>query len=155
MIDNTAALGIISNMGTCHSPDCHAIAAKIWEFCMQNKIWLTAAHLPGSTNIIADKDSRTFSCHHTEWMLNSKILHRALHTFTQEIDLFASRLSKYFDQVCSFKPEPDAFCIDSFSISWSKLRFYCFPPVTCVVKAVQKVKREKAIGILVVPQLPT
>ena len=157
MIDNSATVGIINNMGTCHSPDCHTITVKIWESCMQNKIQLTAAHLPGSTNIIADKESRNFSCHHTEWMLNSTTLSRALHTlnFTPEIDLFASRLNKQFDQFCSFKPEPDAFCIDSFSISWSNLRFYCFPPFSCVLKAVQKVKREKAIRILVVPKWPT
>ena len=65
MIDNTAAVGIINNMGTCQSPDCHTITVNIWEFCMQIKIWLTAAHLQGSTNIIADKETRHFSCHYT------------------------------------------------------------------------------------------
>eukprot|EP00794_Sanderia_malayensis_P011529 gene11530-12719_t len=58
MIDNTAAVGIINNMGTCRSDDCHTITVKIWEFCAENNLWFTAAHLPGSTNVTADSESR-------------------------------------------------------------------------------------------------
>ena len=58
MIDNTAAVRIINNMGTCHNPQCNDIAIQIWEFCVQNNIWLTAAQLPGSTNLVADMESR-------------------------------------------------------------------------------------------------
>ena len=34
MIDNTTAVFVINNMGTCHSNKCNSIGIKIWEFCM-------------------------------------------------------------------------------------------------------------------------
>ena len=74
MIDNTAAVSIINDMGTCHSQDCHLITVKIWEFCIEHNIWLTAAHLPGSTNVVADSESRNFCNLDAEWMLNSTTL---------------------------------------------------------------------------------
>ena len=60
MVDNTAAVYIINNMGTSHSDICHGITIEIWEFCIKNQIYLPAAHLPGSINVVADKESRTF-----------------------------------------------------------------------------------------------
>ena len=35
---NTSAVSVINNMGTTHSPECNAIAQKIWQFCKQNNI---------------------------------------------------------------------------------------------------------------------
>ena len=95
MIDNTTAVYIINNMGTSHSDHCHSVCVAIWEFCISHKIWLTAAHLPGSLNVVADKESRQ-SYRDSEWMIDSHILQESLlHlNFKPEIDLFASRLNK-------------------------------------------------------------
>ncbi len=50
MIDNTTAVSVINNMGTCHGLKCNKIAVQIWEFCkLHNVTWLTAAHIPGSS----------------------------------------------------------------------------------------------------------
>ena len=88
MIDNTAAACIINNIGTCHNYQCNDITIKIWEICVQNNMWLTAAHLPGSTNFVADMESRKHSTKHTEWMLNPTVLSFALKqlTFVHVID---------------------------------------------------------------------
>jgi len=157
MIDNTAAVCIINNMGTCHNYQCNDITIKIWEFCVQNNIWLTAAHLPGSTNLVADMESRKHSTKHTEWMLNPNVLSCALKqlNYVPVIDLFASRLNKQFNSYCSFRPDPDAKYIDAFSVSWSNEKFYCFPPFICILRTIQKIKRDHAKGILVVPDWPT
>ncbi len=157
MIDNTAAVGIVNNMGTCHNPQYNDITLKIWDFCIQHSIWLTAAHLPGSTNVVADMESRKCHSQHTEWMLNSTFLEDALKQlkFKPEVDLFASRLNKQFDSYCSFRPDPEALFIDAFSISWSNVKFYCFPPFSCILKTIQKIKRDHAEGIVVVPDWST
>ena len=92
MIDNTTAVSVINNMGTCHSDKCNSIGVKIWEFCMShNTIWLTAAHIPGSSNYRADKESED-----TEWMIDPTLLGKALDAlnFKPQIDLFASRLNR-------------------------------------------------------------
>ena len=77
MIDNSSAVFIINNMGTSHNDTCNSIALEIWEFCIQNQIRLTAAHLPGSWNVVADRESRTLY-RDAEWMLNPKDLASAL-----------------------------------------------------------------------------
>ena len=128
LIDNTAAVGFINNMGTSHNFQCHDMALKIWEFCISNNIWLTAAHLPGKSNIITDRESRKILSPDPEWKISPPLLAKALNQmqFEPEIDLFASRLNKQFDSFCSFKPY--ALYVDAFSITWSNLRIYCFPP---------------------------
>ena len=61
MIDNATAVAVINNIGTCHSIECHSLAVQILEFSiLQNITWFTAAHIPGSFNVRADKESRHF-----------------------------------------------------------------------------------------------
>ena len=90
-------------------------------------------------------------------MLNSQCLAQALCSipFSPLIDLFASRINKQFEVYVSYHPDPYAKHIDAFTISWSNEQFYCFPPFSCILKAVQKIILDKARGILVVPYWPT
>eukprot|EP00794_Sanderia_malayensis_P014575 gene14575-16077_t len=152
MIDNTTAVAVVNNMGTCHSVMCNSIACEIWLFCEDNNIWLTAAHIPGSENTVADLESRNKNSD-TEWMLDSILLHMALQDllFSPCIDLFASRLNKQFDSYISYRPDPYAKYIDAFTISWADQDFYCFPPFSCIQRTIKKIIQEKAQGILVVP----
>jgi hypothetical protein len=155
MIDKSSAVYIINNMGTSHNDTCNSIALEIWEFCIQNEIRLTAAHLPGSCiNAVADRESRTLY-KDAEWMLNPKDLASALEQlqFQPEIDLFASRLNKQFKNYCSYRPDPEASHIDAFSISWEKLNIYGFPPfscLSCLLKTLRKIIQERAKGIIVI-----
>jgi hypothetical protein len=88
LVDNTTAVAVINHMGSVHSDSYHLMARKIWEFCIHNYIWLTAAHLPGATNVDADHASRNFTSVDTEWMLNPTCLAEALQTlkFQPSID---------------------------------------------------------------------
>ncbi|XP_071943196.1 uncharacterized protein [Antedon mediterranea] len=156
MIDNTTAVSIINNMGTCHSDPCNDITRTIWAFCESNNIWITAAHIPGVLNVTADFESRRQNID-TEWMLNSKTLCEVLTKLNvlPTIDLFASRLNKQFDKYISYRQDPYATDIDAFTISWQNILFYCFPPFNCVLRVIQKIIQDKAQGILVVPDWPS
>ena len=55
----------------------------------------------------------------------------------------------------SYKPDPNAYAVDAFSLDWSKLQFYAFPPFCCISQYVQKIKTDKEEGILVTPHWPT
>ena len=57
MVDNSTTVFVLNNMGTSHNDMLHNLAVEMWGFCMSHKINITAAHLPESTNIIADKES--------------------------------------------------------------------------------------------------
>ena len=158
MIDNTTAVSVVNSMGTCHSSKCHSLAVQIWEFCkLHNVTWLTAAHIPGSSNVTADRESRQFHSEDTEWMIDSKVLNKALdaHNFKPKIDLFASRLHRQLPIYCSFRPDPEASFVGAFTVSWSDKQFYCFPPFSCVLRVLQKIIQDKATGVVVAPMWPT
>ena len=70
MLDSSSSVAIINHMGTNHNPIANQIAIQIWEFCYSHEIWLTASHIPGSQNVLADIASRQFVNHDLEWMLN-------------------------------------------------------------------------------------
>ena len=156
MIDNSAAVYMINKMGSSHTEIGNDMVVAICEFCINNEIWLTAAHVPGSLNVIADAESRRLYTD-AEWMLKPSLLHDALSNlgFKPDIDLFASRLNKKFEKYCSYKPDPGALHIDAFSISWNRTNICCFPPFSCILQVLQKIIQEKAEGILVVPNWAT
>jgi hypothetical protein len=154
--DNTTAVHTINNMGTCRSFECHSVVMDIWEWARTKNNWLTATHIPGVDNDEADELSRNFNMAH-EWKLNTKIFQEILTTFNIEpdVDLFASRINYQIDRFVSFRPDPDAFHIDAFTMEWSQTTFYAFPPFACIGRVIRKIISEKASGILITPDWPT
>ena len=92
--DNTTAVNYTNCMRGTQSMECHSVAKTIWLFCMERKIWLSAAHIPGKDSITADRESRVFS-DNKEWMLSTHLFQEIVATWGEPtIDLFASRLNK-------------------------------------------------------------
>lgn len=79
--------------GGTKSPSCNKLVQDIWNRCMQNQVWLTATHLPGALNVMADKQSQQL-IDQTEWHLRADVLQEISKIWgTPNIDLFASRLN--------------------------------------------------------------
>ena len=155
MTDNTTALAYVKHMGGVRSIQCNEQAQLIWAWIEEHSSWLTISHIPGVENVVADYKSRNFS-DNVEWKLSPKLFQRVCEVFGQpNIDLFASRLNKQIDIYVSFKPDPFAYAIDAFNMTWKGYFFYAFPPFSCVPKVLRKVLREQARGILIVPWWPT
>lgn len=93
----------------------------------------------------------------TEWMLNKDSLSHALTqlNFCPEIDLFASRLNSQFTHYVAYRPDPGAVAIDAFSLDWSTLKFYAFPPFSVIPAVLKKIRDDKATGVCVLPNWPT
>lgn len=155
MIDNTTAVAYINNMGGSHSLPCNSIAKEIWNWCIKQNIWLSAAHLPGIKNVAADKASRIFY-DNTEWMLNRVIFDKlTLKLFKPKLDLFASRINNQLNKYVSWKPGPGAYAIDAFTLDWSTDTFFAFPPFSLLGRVVQKIEQDQAEGIVIVPNWPS
>ena len=75
--------------------------------------------------------------------------------FKLEIDLFATNINIQFDKYAAFRPDPGAMYIDAFSINWSDLKLYAFPPISVIPRVLSKVKQDSAKGVIVVPFWPT
>ena len=85
--------------------------------CMDKGTHVSAAHIRGKQNIIADTASRKFH-DASEWMLPKNIFNHLIACFCMsEIVLFASRLNKQLHRYAFWMPDPDALYIDAMSIS--------------------------------------
>ena len=95
MSENTATIHCINKMVTAHSKECHHEVLKIWEWAIIHKNLLSAAHIPGKLNTVANKESRSNHAD-TEWVLQSKILNLTLEYFCFKpgICLFAFYINK-------------------------------------------------------------
>ena len=155
LVDNTTAVAYINHMGGSHSPSCNEQALDIWNFCREHSLWLTAAHLPGCLNVLADEKSRVFN-DKTEWKLNTTVFNDIINEFgVPDIDLFASRMNYQFKPFVAWLPDPEAKFIDAFTLDWANAMFYAFPPFSIVSQVLRKVEFDGATGILVVPNWPT
>ena len=151
MSDNTTAVSYINAMGGCRSLECNSLTKEIWDWAIDRNIWLSAAHIPGSSNVNADQLSRNLNLN-LEWMLSAPIFESIVSSFGKpDIDLFASRLNAQVEDYVSWRPHPMARFADAFSIEWSQFFFYAFPPFCLVSRCVQKIMHDKASGILVIP----
>ena len=90
-VDNTATLSYLMKMGETGSREMTALAKKIWEFALPQKIINTAKYLPGKLNVTANCGSRNFQDSRKS-LLSSKLFQmKSRNWSTPEIDLFASR----------------------------------------------------------------
>ena len=154
--DNTTAVCYINNLGGVKSIKCHEISKAVWEWAITRNNYISAAHLPGSENTLADEASRTFDIN-TEWELDFDIFIKIFHQFGPfDVDLFASRLNHKVKVYAAWKPDPNAAFIDSFTIPWHNFKFfYAFPPFSIIMRCLKKISEEKARGVIVVPVWPT
>ena len=130
---------------------CDSLTKEIWLWCMQREIWVSASHVPGKSNILADKASRQFH-DNTEWMPRQDLFLSITQLWgTPDIDLFASGLNAQLPCYVPWKPDPGASLTDAFTIPWTDYVFYAFPPFNIILRCVQKIEQEEAKGMLVVP----
>lgn len=151
MVDNTTAVSYINNMGG-KTPKCNEITKKLWTWCIQHDIWITAVHIPGKENIVADRESRERR-RDTEWKLDNEIFQKIVSLWSKpSVDLFASRLNYQIKPFVSWKPDPEALAVDAFSLNWELYtNFYAFPPFSLINRVLQKIEQDQCQGFIIVP----
>ena len=119
---------------------------------MPAELWVSAAHIPGTINIEADKQSRVLE-DATEWKLNPALFHKIVEKFGKpDIDLFPTRINKQLDRYVSWHPEPEAMAINAFSLTWNNTMF---PPFSLVGQVLVKIYKDKTNVVIVVPDWST
>ena len=151
MCDNATAINYVNQMGNMKSQTCNNIGGRIWDFCTKNQLWLSAAHIPGTVNIEADKQSRILE-DATEWKLYPAVFKKIVEKFGKpDIDLFPTRIDKQLDGYVSWHPEPKAMAINAFSLTWNNNYFDMFPPFSLVGRVLAKIHRGETNTVIVVP----
>ena len=139
-------------MGGIVSEKCNDLSKQIWDLCIMENIWISAVHIPGKQNTIADFMSG-FLNENTQWQLSPSILNKIVRTFDfePEIDLFASYLNFQVENYISWFPDPKAIIIDEFSIDWTDKMFYVFPPFSLNDATLARIGDNEASGIMILP----
>ena len=154
MVDNQTAVAYINKMGG-RKTLCNNIARKIWLWCLERNIWLSAAYISTHDNYVADEQSR-ISHHNSEWEINNEIFNMITDIWgVPELDLFASRLNHKIPKYVSWKPDPFSVGVDAFNMFWGNTFNYIFPPFSLVGKILQKIEEDKADVVLIAPFWPT
>jgi hypothetical protein len=154
-IDNTTAISYINRMGGIQYPHLNSVARDIWNWCEQRNLFIFASYIKSKDNIEADRASRITNID-TEWELNESRFQEIVHQFgLPDIDLFATSINRKCSMFISWKRDPEAYDIDAFTIVWTNLNFYAFPPFSLVLKCLRKIVNDQATGILVVPFWPS
>ena len=75
---------------------CNDTGKEIWGFCIQKRVHLSAARIPGIHSVTYDEVSRE--------LFSTTMFTRIFEL--PKIDMFASRLNKQLDQYASCMPDP-------------------------------------------------
>lgn len=149
-IDSITALAYINKMGGLRHKNLHYITKELWEWCQNREIWIFAEYVASKSNL-ADEGSRVSNLD-TEWELADRAFHLICRRFGKPtVDLFATRVNKKCTKYCSWERDPEAYCINAFTWSWTEEFWYAFPPFSLISKVLKKVREEGSTGILIVP----
>ena len=156
MSDNMTAVGHIKNQGGTHSRQLFALTAEIFQWADSHHVVLSARHIPGHLNVIADRLSRVHQILPGEWSLCHHVARRLWKVWGQpHLDLFATADNAKLPMYVSPLPDPAAYATDALSFSWAQMWVYAFPPVPLLHQILQKMAQEPCDMILVAPAWPT
>ena len=154
-IDNTTAICYINKMDSIQFPKLSALSRMIWQWCERRKIWIFLSHIQSNNNFIADKESRILS-EDTEWQISDFAFSKIKSTFGKfDIDLFATINNAKCSVFFSWFSDPEAEAVDAFTVQWTYLNFYAFPPFALILRALRKVYNDRAEGVVVIPYWPS
>ena len=137
----------ISNLGGTVYPELVDLAKTLWMWCLEWNIHITAQHLPGAQNHIADAEHCSAGSVRLEIEPDP-----VLSLFGPiEVDLFASCLTAQCPVHFSWQPDPYATATDAFLQDWSQILEYANPPWSMTGRVLSQVQVQQARIILVAP----
>ena len=150
-MDNIVALTYINKLGGTRSDQMVQAAKSLWQHCLQHRIHVTAEHLPGVQNQIADRLSRHYE-DWSNWRLDPTMFQKLNAEWGPlTTDLFADRLNAQTRTFYSWKPDPAAAGTDAFLTAWGK-ECYAFPPFCLIGRCLAKVMKDQTNLVLIAPK---
>ena len=150
-MDNSTAVAYVNKRGGTRSYGLSTEALKLWALVLHAGCWITAKHVPGTSNTIADLASRQFTSY-SEWTLDRDVFHQiAQRIYRPDVDLFATRANHRLPRYVSRYPDPGAMATDAFLCDWSQWRSWIYAPLVLLPRIIQKIKRDKATALILAP----
>ena len=149
----------INKQGGTSSPSLMAITERVFHLIERHNILISAVHVRGELNVLADMLSRARIALKTEGRLHRMTFDwvcQQSHWGMPTIDLFANRLNTQLPRFISPCRDTQAVSVDALVCSWPDEVCYAFPPVTLLAKVCTKMLQERPKTLLLVaPKLPT
>ena len=153
--DSQSVCAYINRQGGVVSPELSRRAENLLIQARSWEITVSARHIAGVANILADQLSRPHSILNTEWTLSHRVLDQVWQLWHKPmVDLFATCFSRRLPLYMSPVPDPCALAIDALAQCWTGLEAYAFPPLPLLEKVVRKAELEAPSLILVAPFWP-
>jgi len=150
--DNLTTVFYIKKQGGTRSREMMKVTHKLFMWLEEHQIRVSARHITGKLNVLADSLSRKGQIVPTEWSLCPQVVERLWQIWDKPmVDLFATRFNNKMNLFFSPIPDPTAMGVDALSVSWKGFLAYAFPPTAIVSKVLNKVEREDCVVILVAP----
>ena len=148
-MDNTTAVAHVNNKGGTHSPCLLALTLELWQWCLERNIMISAQHVPGKLNTIADSESRVFN-DSSEWKIDP---HFPISEGVQNRPVCLSPIhpTSPVCQLASGSRGTACGCVDN---GLGTLQGYAFPPFNLIPAVLNKLSQDKADIILVAPIWP-
>ena len=150
-IDNRTAISHINKLGGTQSQKLSNLAIELWNYALNRNLIISAIHVPGKLNVLADQKSRIFK-DLIEWMLSPRIFRRVVARLGHpDIDLFALRVNHQIPEFVLWRPEPNAVATDAFNLTWNYHLSYLVPPFSLIPVCLRKIQRDQAECIFIAP----
>jgi hypothetical protein len=150
--DNKTVEAYVNKQGGTRSVQMLLRTKQLYQWLDQHNIYLTATHIAGARNVIADQLSRPNQLIHGEWTLHPQVFRTVCKQWgTPQIDLFATKWTNRLPLYISPLPDPAAIGVDALSLPWPTSFGYAFPPFIIIQKVLNKLKDEKCQILLIAP----
>ena len=141
LIDNSTVVAHLNRQGGTRSKLLLEETSLVFQMCQTHNISITAHHIAGSLNVVADLGSRKGQVVTTEWKL-CKAAFQWVQTRSPwgraKVDMFANSLNHQLEHYVSPCPDQKAVAVDALTCKWPTEVLYAFPPSTIMEKVVAR-----------------
>jgi hypothetical protein len=147
--DSTTVVFNVNRQAACLS--LRPALRSLLRFLQQRGIRLQAVHIAGLENVLPDALSRLSPS--GDYSLRPGVLQAALGKLGVkiEIDWFANRKNRQHDLYCTLEKDNMAVGRDALRQSWTTRLGLLHPPIPLLIRCLEKVCREHATAVLVLP----
>lgn len=151
--DSTAALYYV-NKGAGRSQPLSRLALPIWRKALRSQMLVSAEHLPGLNNSVADALSRRAPSA-DDWELRPRTFRDLCRRFrTPTVDAFAEPANAKLRRFAARYPLPGALPLHGLLLDYRRELAYAFPPPRLVPLLLSRLLEQRATALLVLPVCP-
>ncbi|KZS20378.1 Uncharacterized protein APZ42_012950 [Daphnia magna] len=130
-LNNPTAVSYVNKCGGTRSRALTATAKTMMDWCEMHNISLEAVHLAGELNVVANRESRA-EADASDWRLSPSAFIEIRKVWDMNTDLFTAPWNAQLSKFVSWKPQPGAMAVNTFSVSWDRVKGYAFPPFSLI-----------------------